>query len=324
MREKILQKLISLSKQRTIVPFYHKVSDCEQTFEKYLYATRKVLDFKKDIDIFNKYYKSISLFDFIEISNSKKKHNQNYYHLTFDDGLANFYKIVAPILLERKITATVFINTDFIDNRALFYRYKASLLYQFYENTSTKNKNKYHDFFQKNSGIKNILLSINFNSKNILDELANEIDYSFEEYLEVNKPYLNSKQIEELQDKGFTIGAHSKNHPLYADIELKDQVNQTIDSVNFLKKNYNLDYSVFSFPFTDLNVTNEFFYKLEAMESKLDFSFGSSGIKRDQLKNNFQRIFFEIGARSAEEYLLQEYIKYFFKIPLKKNIMPRN
>jgi peptidoglycan/xylan/chitin deacetylase (PgdA/CDA1 family) len=321
--ESLLKKLIIASKQRVIVPFYHKVSDEESTFEKYLYSSRKVLDFKKDIAVLSNYYSPISMQEFIEISKSTIKLNQNYFHLTFDDGLSNFYKVVAPILLEKKIPATVFINSDFVDNKALFYRYKASLLFQVYEKSSQKEKRKFHEFFNQKKEIKEKLFKVNYNNKEDLDRLANLINYNFEEYLEVEKPYLTTTQIQELIDMGFTIGAHSKSHPLYADISFQEQIDQTKECADWLEKRFNLDYCVFSFPFTDLNVSKEFFLKL-ARERVLDVSFGSAGIKNDAFKTNFHRLFFEIGDENAKSYLIKEYVKYFLKAPFNKNTMPRN
>ena len=322
-KEILLKKLISSSNQRLIIPFYHKVSDEKQNFENYLYPARKVQDFKKDLTVLKNYYSSISMQQFIEITKSKENINKNYFHVTFDDGLSNFYKVVAPILLERKISATVFINSDFVDNKGLFYRYKASLLVQNYEKSSQKEKKKFHDFFDKNNDIKESLFSINFNDKETLDTLATEVNFNFDEYLETEKPYLSTTQIQELIDKGFTIGSHSKSHPLFTDIELQTQVNQTKECLIWLVEKFNLDYKVFSFPFTDFNVSAEFFKKV-SKEIFLDASFGTSGIKKDTIENNFQRLDFEIEKENAENYLFKEYVKYFLKIPFQKNIMPRN
>ncbi|WP_166382624.1 polysaccharide deacetylase family protein [Polaribacter sp. 11A2H] len=319
----ILKKLIAVSNQRVIVPFYHKVSDEKPTFEKSLYPSRKIAEFKNDIDVLSNYFNPISMKEFIEISKSKDELNQNYFHLTFDDGLSNFYKIVAPILKERNIPATVFINSDFVDNKALFFRYKASLLFQVYEKSSVKCKKVFHDFFEGKEAIEEILFAINYNNKHILDELANAVNYSFEEYLETEKPYLSSIQINELIDTGFTVGAHSKSHALYADISFKEQVNQTKESMDWLVHKFNLDDRFFSFPFTDLDVSKEFFTKLSE-EKIIDISFGTSGIKKDNIETNFQRIPFEIGNTNAEDYLLKEYMKYFLKIPFKKNKIHRN
>ena len=319
--ESILKNLISGSKQRVLLPFYHKVIDDKNSFAKDLYIPRKIIDFKNDLDVLSKYYKSISLQEFISIS-KQKSIKENYFHLTFDDGLSNFYKIVAPILVEKKIAATVFINTDFVDNKSLFYRYKASLLYQIYEKSTTIVKNKFYDFFKEKGTVKERLFAINYQNKQLLDELASVVNYSFEEYLEKEKPYLSSSQIQELIDMGFTIGAHSKSHPLYSMISLDKQLDETIGSVNWLVNKFQLNYKAFSFPHTDLEVTSKFFEKL-AKTNEIDVSFGTSGIKKDTLKTNFQRIVFEIAEPNMENYLIKEYIKYLLKIPLFKNVMPR-
>ena len=318
-----LRELIRISNQRLIVPFYHMVSDTENTYADHLYTPRKITDFKQDLDVLSSHYKPVTLKEFSALSVSNKQLKQNYYHLTFDDGLSNFYKVVAPILLERKVPATVFINTDFVDNKALFYRYKASLLYQVYEKSSLKNKQLFYEFFEQKEGVKQQLFAINFNDKSKLDDLADAVGYDFEAFLREEQPYLTTHQINELIDMGFTIGGHSKNHPLYADIHLDEQIKQTIESVGWLVENFNLDYKVFSFPFTDLNVSKDFFETL-GYKNKIDLSFGTSGIKKDAIQTNFQRIFFEIENQKADTYLLKEYLKFFLKIPFNKNIMPRN
>ena len=123
--DSLMRKLISNSNERILLPFYHKISDKKNTFTKHLYTPRKIIDFKEDLAVFKKYYKPISMQEFIEISESKVSVNKNYFHVTFDDGLSNFYKVAASMLRENNIPATIFINSDFVDNKALFYRYKA-------------------------------------------------------------------------------------------------------------------------------------------------------------------------------------------------------
>ena len=81
--ESLLKKLIIASKQRVIVPFYHKVSDEESTFEKYLYSSRKVLDFKKDIAVLSNYYSPISMQEFIEISKINDKIKSKLFSFNF-------------------------------------------------------------------------------------------------------------------------------------------------------------------------------------------------------------------------------------------------
>jgi len=322
----LINFLIAGSKQRILIPFYHAVINTVPSFIGDLYPPRKIEDFERDLDVLLEFYEPISLTELILIVKSGEKPKKNYFHLTFDDGLANFHDIVTPILLKRNIPATVFLNTDFVDNKELFYRYKASLLLNNYEHSNITIKDKYHGFIVENNfennSVSDFLLSINFKNKEILDDLAIVLNYSFDNFLESNKPYLTKPQINALIGQGFTFGAHSESHPLYSQLPLTSQIDQTSKSVDWLQKEFDVDYKAFSFPFTDLGVSINF-YELMKKENMLDISFGTSGIKRDLVKNNLQRISFEEAGKSAKLFLLKAYIKYFFKIPLGKSIMKR-
>lgn len=316
----LLKNLIQASNQRLLLPFYHMVSNDENSFAKYLYPPRKIETFKQDLDFLLENYKPISLQELIKISKDNKLLTQNVFHLTFDDGLTNFYKVVAPILKARNIPATVFVNTNFVDNKELFYRYKASLLLQNFEASTLENQTVFKQFFNTDN-VKEKLLNINFQQKEQLDTLAKKVNVDFDEYLKTEQPYLFSNQIEELIEDGFTIGAHSKNHPLFSDICLKEQIAQTEESLAWLQKTFNINYRAFSFPFTDFGVSKDFF---TSISPDLGISFGTSGIKKDNIYNNFQRISFELADENIESFLVKSYTKYMAKIPFNKHIMPRD
>ncbi|MDG1476904.1 MAG: polysaccharide deacetylase family protein [Vicingaceae bacterium] len=262
-----LEGLVKRTDERLLLPFYHSVTDRKPLHLKNLYLPRSIDQFKADLDFLQKHYTSISLQDLIEFNGKKEGLTNNYFHMTFDDGLSEFYAVVAPILKERGIHATVFLNSDFIDNKELFYRFKASILFEELQDEE--------------------LLKLKYAEVDVLDGLANEVDTSFRKYLENEQPYLTSDQIEELIEEGFTFGAHSKNHPMYKELSLKDQIKQTIESIEFVKTKFNLDYSVFSFPFTDDGVGMEFFNQINELT---DLTFGCAGIKEDSAKNHIQRI----------------------------------
>lgn len=322
----LLSILIDCSKQNILVPFYHAVSNTVPSFIGNLYSPRKIDDFEKDLGTLLAFYEPVSLTELVSIVNSNEKNTRKCFHLTFDDGLANFYEVVAPILIKRKIPATVFLNTNFVDNKELFFRYKASLLLDNYNQSIESVKEMYHKFkaenSSNNSSVSEFLLSITFQNKNVLDDLALNLNFSFNDFLNTEKPYLTTNQITELINQGFTFGAHSENHPLYAQLSLDEQITETTNSLNWIKKEFNIDYKAFSFPFTDLGVSASF-YEAIKNESIFDISFGTSGIKRDLIKNNLQRIPFEVAGKSAKLFLLKEYVKYFFKIPMRRSIMKR-
>jgi len=321
----LLNKLIIKSKQRILIPFYHVVSDAVPVFTKHLYLPRNIADFEKDLDVLLKFYRPISLKQLLGFVKSGESINQNYFHLTFDDGLSNFYEIVAPILKKRKIPATVFLNTDFVDNKALFYRYKASLLLENYIYSNTEIKNIYHQFLKQNKfsniEVSEFLLRIEYENKQILDELAKILNFNFSDFLNSEQPYLSKTQINELVSQDITFGAHSTNHPFYYKLPLEVQIKHTVDSLNWIENELKQDFKAFSFPFADFGVQKTFFKKMAS--ENMDISFGTSGIKKDVIKNNLQRISFENFGKNTKLYLIKEYLKYFLKIPLGKSIMKR-
>ena len=237
--------------------------------------------------------------ELIDLKKNGFKTNESYFHITFDDGLRELYDIVAPILLRRNIPATFFINTDFIDNHDLFYRFKTSILV---ERAATDG-----------------MLDIDYIQKKDLDELAEIVGVDFNEYLIKEQPYLTTNEINELIQQGFTIGAHSKNHPLYNLLTQEEQLNQTLESIDFLQQKFNLDYRVFSFPFTDAGVGKEFF---RIIESKVDVTFGSAGLKKDSIVFNLQRIPMETNS-SAEKIVKTQYFYCLLKKMFGRNIITR-
>ena len=262
---------------------------------KYLYQPRSIKLFKEDLAFFLKYYEPIGLDELIRLIKEDKPLKKNYFHLTFDDGLRDFYDVAAPILKEKGIPATVFLNSDFIDNKALFYRFKASVLV---EKLSAKG-----------------LLDVIYKDNAILDELAKENNINFEDYLKNEKPYLTAQQIEKLILEGFTFGAHSKNHPMYNQINLAEQITQTISSINLITSQFNLNYRVFSFPFTDFGVSYPFF---NAIKNEVDLTFGCAGLKDDIIKNHLQRIPMEL-EQSGKGIIKTAYFYYLLKKMVGKN-----
>ena len=123
----MLKRLIKISKQQLLLPFYHLVSDNEPEYVKGLYKSKTIQQFKNDLELFLKYYEPITLEDVILFNKGELKLLKPSFHLTFDDGLSNFYHVIAPILSKKNIPATVFVNTAFVDNKDLFYRYKEVL-----------------------------------------------------------------------------------------------------------------------------------------------------------------------------------------------------
>lgn len=326
-----LQQLIARSGKTIIFPFYHTISDHKRLHVAHLYHTRSMAQFETELDFFCKYYQPIDIPDVLNIIETGRMPGKPCFHLSFDDGLRESYDYIAPLLKKKGIPATFFLNTAFLDNKNLFYRYKASLLIDRLHKAKADSSlfkqiggalNLQHYSF---SAITNKLLQITYPERGQLDMVAEYLGFSFNEYLQEQRPYLTSNEVSSLISRGFHIGSHSMDHPEYFRLSLEDQLFQTTTSMEYLESQFDLPYRLFSFPFTDYKVSNEFFERMfNSHKPILDLSFGTSGIKKDQVHKNLQRIAVEDVSFPASYFTLYQYICYFLKIPFGKHIIRRS
>lgn len=238
---------------------------------------------------------------------------QKHFIVNFDDGFREINDIVAPILLQKGISGNVFVNSAFIDNKTLCYQHKASILAEHIQKTvSISEKENIKEMLLKNNivcnEIKSGILAIKYSQKDLLDKIALLINVDFEYYLSKNRPYLTSDQIARLITDGFTIGAHSIDHPLYSLLTLEEQLSQTIGSLKFVRETFNLNYGAFAFPHSDNGVTKEFFTQIHN-SGLVDISFGTAGMIKDAIPNHFQRFSLEKPAIPAKKIIAYQHAR---------------
>ena len=162
------------------------------------------------------------------------------------------------------------------------------------------------------------LLNFKYTDDYLLDQIALKIDYSFTDFLKLEQPYLTSVQIKELMNQDFSFGAHSIDHPLYADLSLENQLHQTRQSVDDICQQYNLNYKAFAFPFTDTGVKYNFFTKVYS-NNFVDITFGTAGLKTGDFAKNIQRIPMEQHIKTAKIIINTEIVKAMLRTSLGKN-----
>ena len=323
-----MRTAIALTGQRLILVVYHTVCDEVPAHFRHLYQPRSVKLFTEDLQFLRRYYEPVDLTRLIEITARREKPKKNLFFVSFDDGMSEFYTRAAPVLLKLGVPATCFLNSAFIDNNDLFYRYKVSILIEGIQ----KHKEK-KEFWQEFHGLKEkfgipqgyyrkVLLHLDHNSVPFIDEAAKLIQIDFKDYLKQYKPYLSSDQIRELIAKGFTFGAHSINHPDFRKLSDSEKKNQTLSSVEDVREKFALPHRVFAFPFTDYGIGKAFFDSVYA-RGRVELSFGCAGIKRDSVQNNLQRIPMEDYKLSAVRRLKTDYFYYLLKSPFGKNLIRR-
>ncbi len=300
------------------------IDDEECIHTKHLYPHKTLSQFIDDLDHIAKNFHLVDL----PILLSHAKHNepmpQKAFFLSFDDGFRQMHDLVAPILLRKGIPATFFVNSSFTDNLNLCFQHKASLIVEhMLKNEPAKAYiNKINHLLPKQLQatipITSRILAIKSSKRMIIDEIATILEINTNDYLQKEQPYLTNGQIRNLIKKGFTIGAHSIDHPLYADLTLDEQIRQTTESMSFVKETFHLDYGAFAFPHSDVGVSKEYFQRI-ASTNLVDISFGTSGIIEDSTPNHYQRFSLERPLLPAKKILALQSAKRLWRILKRKN-----
>ena len=100
---------------------------------------------------------------------------------------------------------------------------------------------------------------------------------------------MNIDEIKSLNKRGFTIGAHSMNHPLFSTIDKETQIDEIKNSIDWVKENVSNKPASFAFPFSDDGVQKEALFKI-FNQTNTDIGFGTSGIGFNDNLNYYQRI----------------------------------
>lgn len=270
---------------------YHSIAGADDDPYVNLNTYRTLAEFEDDLRFYKSRFKILNAVDLLDLHTRKKELPQDVMIITFDDGLRINFDHQLAILNKHGVTATFFLCSDFIDNRDLHYGRKANLLRQTVARRNDQAiNNRLRDYLSDHrlfsKSIDNSLASISYRGKEHLEEIAMLVHVDFGDYLSRHQPYLNSLQVREMIHAGFTIGAHSVDHPHFGELTLEEQVAQTVNSLECIVEEFQLDYRLFAFPYSDDLLSARFYNEIS---TKVDLTFGMGGFVDDEIDFNIQR-----------------------------------
>jgi len=280
-----------------LLPYYHMVSDESLPHVRPLYRYRSVRRFSADLDFFLKYFRPIGLDELLGSMNSEKELPARAFCLSFDDGFREMAEIVAPILRAKGVPAIFFVNSGFVDNFEMAFHAKLALVLDHLQHSKTKGLARRVDDVLVSAGItgRNTVErvgNIRYANRSVLNDVGSACELDFDDYLKKRRPYLASEQIRRLLRDGFFIGGHSVDHPLYRDLTLREQLEQTRQSMDFVRDRFGVKDAAFAFPHMDDGVRPEFFEAVHR-EGIVQISFGTGGMLDDERRGHWQRFSME-------------------------------
>ncbi|PKP40854.1 MAG: hypothetical protein CVT96_07510 [Bacteroidetes bacterium HGW-Bacteroidetes-13] len=307
------KRFLSIFKNQTIFPYYHIVSDNKVAHVDNLYQFKDCKQFSNDINVLTANYKTLDPKDIIE--NNRLKNNR--FLISFDDGLQEIYTIIYPILKENNIKAIFFINPNFVDNNDGLYKHYISLIISHLRNNNFDEKvlqsigQLFSFTYNTDEEFVKQLINIKFSEREKINNVLELLDINIKEYLKEYKPYITKGQIQEMINDGFYFGGHTMTHPPLNQLSHEDQKNEIVNSINWLKENFNINYSLFAFPFSDKLVSKKLLNELFEYDRNIKL-FGNSGLKKDIDNRIIQRFSLENPNKQTERQIVTENLYKFY------------
>ncbi len=123
-------------------------------------------------------------------------------------------------------------------------------------------------------------------------------------------------------DEGYYFGGHTMSHPRLNILPPEEQEKEVINSIEWLKNTFKINYSLFAFPFTDKGISKQLINKIFEYD-KRTLIFGNSGLKKDIDSRIIQRFSLENPAENTIKRIITEnlykfYNKAIFKYSIKR------
>ena len=282
---------------------YHMVSD-ERLPHMRLYDYKSSHEFERDV-LFAK-SRSISYDELLKIRTTDKKASAHRFFFTFDDGFAECYTVIRPILLRHSVDAAFFVVTDYLDDREPFVECRLSLLLEQIERADderlaavssavrefaivgdreeTAEKRMATARFTSGGNALRVqaaraVLGLEADDRSALEACGRILGVGGT--ADGRQIFLSREQVRQLSNDGFTIVSHARQHRLleYRGIgEIEDEIVASCEEVRRITGQSHVP---FAFPYRGVNVDRQKIAEIMSRHPWIELIFDSGYMRRD-------------------------------------------
>jgi peptidoglycan/xylan/chitin deacetylase (PgdA/CDA1 family) len=283
---------------------YHMISD-EDLPHLRLYPHKNVREFEDDVAFVQG--RTIEYADLVSHRLHGTALPPNRFLFTFDDGFAECFNVVRPILHKYGVGGVFFVATDFIDDRTVFYETKVSLcITEIVRMEADRIRDVLHTIagtrlrtirWQINSArlssirisaplseehrqLLALLLSLDRDNGSELDLICEVLKVDAIKYTRQRKIFMTSDELKTLAAEGFTIGGHGLSHNMLQRMS-RDRIEQEIVSSCQTVRDITGQRRVpFAFPYSGRGIDRNFLTDILARYPFIEIFFDSGPLRR--------------------------------------------
>jgi peptidoglycan/xylan/chitin deacetylase (PgdA/CDA1 family) len=273
---------------------YHRIGEPTQDlFDPNVFSCNEGV-FEEHLKFYKSNFDIITIDELNALSNTKKRLNDKFALITFDDGYIDNYSLAYPLLKANGVPAVFFIATDFIEKDIIPWWDEIAYLLQVSNQKSVKLDNWENPVplsSQKGKYVKEVLQRIKLDSSKTMDEKIINLKLALNLKADYSPPhkdlFMNWIMLKEMQNNGMSIGSQSCSHSIMSHLSVDEQKHEAAHSMKVLSEKMGKNITCFAYPvggesaFTA--VTEQI---LEESGYTLGFSF-IPGINRSLNNNSF-------------------------------------
>jgi peptidoglycan/xylan/chitin deacetylase (PgdA/CDA1 family) len=292
-----------------LCPCYHIVSDVPVPHVKH-YKFLDTTEFEQDLNYLETRFPYLSYEQIVESRSGAERSSKGAICLTFDDGFTECFSVVRPILLRHGATCIFFIITDLIEDHAVFFETRASLLVDAilrhpvaevesmfrelglqsrlriaeatYHSVPTQMARYWSQFEDRVRPMVVWLLMTNADDADVLNQLCRRLDVDVESYVRKQKPYLSAEQILQLRSDGFIIGAHGCSHRRLQSLSRDQAEQEIVHSCRAIRDLTGQASVPFAFPYFGGGLDRQWLAELRKRHPFVGLFFDTQGQRRDE------------------------------------------
>jgi len=276
---------------------YHMVSDGDLPHVQ-LYPFKTPAQFRADVALARPLTVSYEAVVRSRLSGDALPHNSMLF--TFDDGFAQCFDVVRPILLENRVDGVFFISTSFIDDREIFTECVLSLCISASRVLPIARILQIADYFSipmdviatselgaaldahpARLALVEWLRSISREGGQNITDVCVQLGVDPIAYARANPIFMTSDQVRQLALDGFTIGAHGLNHSLLEHLSVEEIEREMVASCLAVSEITKQKRVPFAFPYSGLAIDRDVIAGILKRNSLIELVFDSGCLRRD-------------------------------------------
>ncbi len=237
-----------------IINYHRFVKDLNNVIDADPAYTHHIDDFKKELGFLKKYFDIVSLDQAVETLKQRQCFVKPTVAITVDDGFADNYELLFPVIRQENVPITIFLIDGFIGtNQKAWFDQLASIIKNT-NHTALKVQTPVARTYSLNSLTEKRKAYLDLSTmmkdmsekdrKDTLDHVKGHLDRQGDD-----RPVMLSwEQVKTMSEQGVAFGSHTCTHPILTSVPVNDAKSEILQSKKSIEQKLGMAVKHFAFP----------------------------------------------------------------------------